>query len=236
MAQTEVHTPELDAAGELARPQLSIVVTLLNEGATVDELYRRTVETVATMGVPYELIFVDDGSTDDTFARVERLHDADPHVRAVKLKRNFGQHPAMHAGLVRARGDYVVTMDGDLQNEPEDIPKLLAALDRAEVASGRRVARTDSAGRTVPSRVINGLLRRFTGAQSFAILPLGVGNLQASGVAQDQAGHVQRRWCSVNGAGVAHFHEQRQSTGMIQMSVGENDRIEFAIRRRWRAI
>jgi undecaprenyl-phosphate 4-deoxy-4-formamido-L-arabinose transferase len=71
----------------------------------------------------------------------------------------------MHAGLVRARGDRIVTMDGDLQNEPEDLPKLLAALDRADVASGRRIGRRDSPGRTLPSRVINGLLRRFTGVQ-----------------------------------------------------------------------
>src|SRR5260370_13519725 len=69
----------------------------------------------------------------------------------------------MHAGLARARGNRIVTMDGDLQNEPEDIPKLLAALDRADVASGRRMERRDSPGRTLPSRVINGLLRRFTG-------------------------------------------------------------------------
>jgi undecaprenyl-phosphate 4-deoxy-4-formamido-L-arabinose transferase len=140
---------------------LSVVVTVLNEERAVDELYRRTVE--ALDGTPFELVFVDDGSTDGTFAALERLHDADSRVRAVRLKRNFGQHPAMHAGLVRARGDEIVTMDGDLQNEPEDIPKLVAALDRADVASGRRVARRDAAARTVPSRVINGMLRRFTG-------------------------------------------------------------------------
>jgi undecaprenyl-phosphate 4-deoxy-4-formamido-L-arabinose transferase len=109
------------------------------------------------------VIYVDDGSTDATFARLRTLHEQDPHVRVVRFKRNFGQHPAMHAGLARARGDRIVTMDGDLQNEPEDIPKLLAALDRADVASGRRIARRDSPGRTLPSRVINGLLRRFTG-------------------------------------------------------------------------
>jgi glycosyltransferase involved in cell wall biosynthesis len=140
---------------------LSVVVTVLNEERAVDELYRRTVD--ALDGTPFELVFVDDGSTDGTFAALERLHDADSRVRAVRLKRNFGQHPAMHAGLVRARGDEIVTMDGDLQNEPEDIPKLVAALDRADVASGRRVARRDAAARTVPSRVINGMLRRFTG-------------------------------------------------------------------------
>jgi undecaprenyl-phosphate 4-deoxy-4-formamido-L-arabinose transferase len=81
----------------------------------------------------------------------------------VRLKRNFGQHPAMHAGLARARGEAIVTMDGDLQNAPEDIPKLLEALERADVASGRRVGRRDPIGRTLPSRAINGLLRRFTG-------------------------------------------------------------------------
>jgi undecaprenyl-phosphate 4-deoxy-4-formamido-L-arabinose transferase len=84
-------------------------------------------------------------------------------VRVVRFKRNFGQHPAMHAGLARATGAQIVTMDGDLQNEPEDIPKLLEALDRVDVASGRRVLRLDSHGRTMPSRLINGLLRRFTG-------------------------------------------------------------------------
>jgi len=142
------------------KPELSVVVTVLNEADTVEELYRRTV--AALDGTPFELVFVDDGSTDDTFTALERLHASDERVRAVRFKRNFGQHPAMHAGLVRARGDVVVTMDGDLQNQPEDIPKLVAALDGADVASGRRVARRDSWGRTLPSRLINGMLRRFT--------------------------------------------------------------------------
>jgi undecaprenyl-phosphate 4-deoxy-4-formamido-L-arabinose transferase len=85
-------------------------------------------------------------------------------VHAVRLKRNFGQHPAMHAGIVRARGDIVVTMDGDLQNPPEDIPLLVEAVEAGwDVASGRRAAREDTWGRTLPSRLINGMLRRFTG-------------------------------------------------------------------------
>jgi undecaprenyl-phosphate 4-deoxy-4-formamido-L-arabinose transferase len=140
---------------------VSVVVTLLNEERSVDELHRRI--AAALDGADWEAIFVDDGSTDATFAKLRAAHEQDPHVRVVRFKRNFGQHPAMHAGLARARGDRIVTMDGDLQNEPEDIPKLLAVLDRADVASGRRIARRDSPGRTVPSRVINGLLRRFTG-------------------------------------------------------------------------
>ena len=143
-------------------PDLSVVVTLLNEQESLEELYRRTVS--ALDGKPFELILVDDGSTDGTWAEVERLHADDPRVHAVRFKRNFGQHPAMHAGLARARGDIVVTMDGDLQNQPEDIPRLVAAVEAgADVASGRRAARNDSWGRTLPSRMINGMLRRFTG-------------------------------------------------------------------------
>ena len=140
---------------------VSVVVTVLNEEAAVPELYRRLAASLD--GRQWEAIFVDDGSTDSTFAQLRELHALDPRVRVVRFKRNFGQHPAMHAGLVRARGERIVTMDGDLQNEPEDIPSLLEALETADVASGRRVARRDPAGRTVPSRVINGLLRRFTG-------------------------------------------------------------------------
>jgi undecaprenyl-phosphate 4-deoxy-4-formamido-L-arabinose transferase len=140
---------------------VSIVVTVLNEAPAVDELYRRLSQSLD--GRDWEAIVVDDGSTDGTFAALRAIHERDPRVRVVRFKRNFGQHPAMHAGLARARGDRIVTMDGDLQNEPEDIPKLLEALDRVDVASGRRVARRDSAGRTLPSRVINGLLRSFTG-------------------------------------------------------------------------
>ena len=139
---------------------VSIVVTVLDEERSVEELHRRLAAVMD--GSDWEAIFVDDGSTDGTFAALRAIHDRDPHVRVVRFTRNFGQHPAMHAGLARARGTRIVTMDGDLQNEPEDIPKLLAALDRADVASGRRVGRQDSAGRTLPSRVINGLLRRFT--------------------------------------------------------------------------
>src|SRR5215211_3026986 len=145
-----------------SKPDLSIVVTVLNEERTIDELYERTV--AAVNGRPFELLFVDDGSTDQTFETLQRLHDRDPRVHAIRFTRNFGQHPAMHAGFTRARGDILVTMDGDLQNQPEDIPKLVAALESgADVASGRRHARRDSWGRTLPSRLINGMLRRFTG-------------------------------------------------------------------------
>jgi undecaprenyl-phosphate 4-deoxy-4-formamido-L-arabinose transferase len=166
MAQTDVLPgPKPAAEGDAAgAPELTIIVTVLNEAATLDELVRRTVATLDELARPFEIIVVDDGSTDGTFAALERLHAADARIRAVRFKRSFGQHPAMHAGLARARGDVVVTMDGDLQNQPEDIPRLVDAVEAGyDVASGRRAARHDSWGRTLPSRLINGMLRRFTG-------------------------------------------------------------------------
>jgi undecaprenyl-phosphate 4-deoxy-4-formamido-L-arabinose transferase len=145
-------------------PDVSVVVTLFDEERMLEELYRRTTSALEDLGRPYEIVFVDDGSRDGTFALLERIHGRDGRVRAVRFKRNFGQHPAMHAGLARARGDVVVTMDGDLQNAPEDIPRLVATVDAgSDVASGRRTARRDSWGRTLPSRLINAMLRRFTG-------------------------------------------------------------------------
>jgi undecaprenyl-phosphate 4-deoxy-4-formamido-L-arabinose transferase len=168
MATTRGETFPSPATGvrEDAAPSVSVVVPLYNEAESVAEVYRRTVSALDAFGRSYELIFIDDGSTDATFAELTRLHAADGRVRAVRFKRNFGQHSAMHAGLVRARGEILVTMDGDLQNAPEDLSRLVAAVeDGADVASGTRTARRDSWGRTVPSRMINGMLRRFTGAE-----------------------------------------------------------------------
>src|ERR671926_426175 len=136
MSQTRPAPSSARLREDAPAPDVSVVVTVLNEERTVDEVYERTVAALDALGRPYELIFVDDGSRDGTFARIERLHERDGRVRAVRFKRNFGQHPAMHAGLARARGEVVVTMDGDLQNAPEDIPRL-----------------------------INGMLRRFTGVE-----------------------------------------------------------------------
>jgi undecaprenyl-phosphate 4-deoxy-4-formamido-L-arabinose transferase len=166
MAGTEAFETPRATDADLPAPDVSIVVTVFNEAGSVDELYRRTIAALDPGPRTFELIFIDDGSTDGTFAALERLHGGDPRVRAVRFKRNFGQHPAMHAGLSRARGDVVVTMDGDLQNQPEDIPRLVEGIEAGnDVASGCRRARTDPVGRSVPSRVINGMLRRFTGVE-----------------------------------------------------------------------
>jgi undecaprenyl-phosphate 4-deoxy-4-formamido-L-arabinose transferase len=164
MAETDLFAAGSELASDGPPPTVSVVVTLYDEEQTVDELYRRAIAALEESGRAFELIFIDDGSSDATWTLVERLHDRDDRVRAVRFKRNFGQHPAMHAGLARARGSILVTMDGDLQNAPEEIPKLVEAVEAgSDVASGRRTARHDSWGRTLPSRMINGMLRRFTG-------------------------------------------------------------------------
>jgi undecaprenyl-phosphate 4-deoxy-4-formamido-L-arabinose transferase len=166
MAEAETAAQPAPRLAEAPLPVVSLVVPVYNEEATLEEVCRRALAALEGFGKPYELIVVDDGSRDGTWAIVERLVAAGPAVRAVRLKRNFGQHPAMHAGLSRARGDIVVTMDADLQNVPEDLPKLIAAVEGgADVASGRRRGRDDSWGRTFPSKLVNGMLRRFTGVE-----------------------------------------------------------------------
>ena len=150
------------APGEL-RPEVSLVIPVYNEEATLEEVYSASIEALESLARPFEIIVVDDGSNDGTWEIVERLHATDPRVGGIRFKRNFGQHPAMHAGLSRVRGDVVVTMDADLQNSPSDLPKLVAAVwAGSDVASGRRRGREDTWGRTLPSKVINSMLRRFT--------------------------------------------------------------------------
>jgi undecaprenyl-phosphate 4-deoxy-4-formamido-L-arabinose transferase len=166
MAEIETITVSLPDLADSGVSGVSLVVPVYNEEKTVEEVYRQSVAALESLGQPYEIIFVDDGSTDGTWKTLERLHEGNADLRAVRLKRNFGQHPAMHAGLMRARGGVVVTMDGDLQNSPADLPRLVAAVEAgADVASGRRPIRQDSWGRTLPSKLINGMLRRFTSAE-----------------------------------------------------------------------
>jgi undecaprenyl-phosphate 4-deoxy-4-formamido-L-arabinose transferase len=165
MTPTELAPSPVAAPAAGGVPAISVVIPVYNEERTLEDVCRRTVAALDALARPFEVIIVDDGSQDRTWSIVERLHLEDPHLRAVRFKRNFGQHPAMHAGLVRARGEIVVTMDADLQNEPADLPKLIAVVEAgSDVASGRRRGRADSWGRTLPSRLVNGMLRRFTGA------------------------------------------------------------------------
>jgi undecaprenyl-phosphate 4-deoxy-4-formamido-L-arabinose transferase len=165
MARPEIVPAPGGIQPDEAAPEVSVVVTVYNERASLAELHRRSLAALDGAGFSYELLYVDDGSVDGSYDELLRLRAGDSRVRIVKLKRNAGQHPAMHAGLARARGEVIVTMDSDLQNPPEDIPLLVATVTAgADVASGRRRARHDSWGRTLPSRLINGMLRRFTRA------------------------------------------------------------------------
>ena len=110
-------------------PHISVVVPLYNEAENLDELHRQLREALAPLGRPFELVLVDDGSRDGTRDRLLALEAADPSVKAVLLRRNFGQTAAFSAGFDRSRGDVVVTSDGDLQNDPADIPALVAKLE-----------------------------------------------------------------------------------------------------------
>lgn len=143
-----------------------MVVPVHNEAGNVAPLAEAVVRVLERVGRRFELLFVDDGSTDSTAEALGALAQRDARVVVVTLRRNFGQSGALAAGLDHARGDVIVTMDGDLQHDPDDLPQLLAAIDAgADIASGWRQRRTevDPWFRTLPSRVANSWVRRLTG-------------------------------------------------------------------------
>jgi len=151
---------------ENSRPVLSVVVPLLDEQDNLRPLYEQLTEALKDSG-SYELIFVDDGSTDASFEILKDFHSADPRVRVIRFRKNFGQTAAMSAGFAHARGDVIVAMDADLQNDPADIPMLVARLDEGyDVVSGWRKKRHDAAlTRRLPSRLANGLISAITGVK-----------------------------------------------------------------------
>jgi len=146
---------------------LSIVVPVFNEEDNVRPLYDELVEVLGGLGKPFEILFVDDGSTDGTLGLLRAIQGTDPRTQVICLRRNFGQAAAMTAGFDAARGEVVIPMDGDMQNDPADIPRLLARLDEGyDVVSGWRRDRKDKAlTRRLPSRIANGLIGRVTGVR-----------------------------------------------------------------------
>ena len=146
-------------------PTVSIVIPLLNEAESLPELYTQLRQMMDRLGISCELIFIDDGSTDDSFAILRRLQERDCRIRAIKLRRNFGQTAAFSAGFDYAQGDIIVTMDADLQNDARDIPKLVAKIDEGyDIVSGWRVDRQDKwLTRRLPSQSANWLISRVTG-------------------------------------------------------------------------
>src|SRR5579885_1864782 len=144
---------------------LSIVIPVMNEQQSVRPLYEKLSSQVEQLGKRYEVIFVDDGSKDGTFAELKRLHDEHPDiVRVIRFRRNFGKTPALVAGFSRCRGDVIFTMDGDLQDDPEEIPNFLAKLDEGyDLVSGWKFPRLDPISKTFPSRIFNGMVSKMTG-------------------------------------------------------------------------
>ncbi len=144
-------------------PKLSVVAPLLDEQDNLPTLYEQVKQALEGR-YEYELIFIDDGSTDGSFDILKGLHASDPNVRVIRFRRNFGQTAALSAGFAHARGDIVVALDADLQNDPADIPMLLAKLDEGyDVVSGWRKKRQDKAlTRRLPSKIANWLISRIT--------------------------------------------------------------------------
>jgi glycosyltransferase involved in cell wall biosynthesis len=143
--------------------ELSIVVPLLDEQDNLLALYDQ-IKQALDGRIQYEIVFVDDGSTDRSFDILKGLHEADERVRVIRFRRNFGQTAALSAGFLNARGEVIVAMDADLQNDPADIPMLLAKLNEGyDVVSGWRQKRHDDAlTRLLPSRIANWLISRIT--------------------------------------------------------------------------
>jgi glycosyltransferase involved in cell wall biosynthesis len=148
-------------------PYLSIVIPVYNEEESLQPLSEELEAALQAMQQPYEIIFVDDGSTDDSFAVLQQLQEADPdHVRVVSFRRNFGKTAALSVGFKRARGEVVVTMDADLQDDPQEMPKLLNKLEEGwDLVAAWRERRQDPVSKTLPSRVANAVVARFTGLE-----------------------------------------------------------------------
>ncbi len=146
-------------------PKLSVIVPFYNEEDSIDPMHAAIVRAVDPLGVAYEMVFVDDGSRDATAVRAEHIARGDPRVRVVKFRRNYGQTAAMAAGIEYARGEILVTMDGDLQNDPADIAQFLDKISEGfDLVVGWRHKRQDKLlSRKIPSVIANRLIGRVTG-------------------------------------------------------------------------
>jgi glycosyltransferase involved in cell wall biosynthesis len=147
-----------------SRVEISVVVPVLDEIESLPTLYRELSEVLETLGRPYELVFVDDGSRDGSFQTLEKLHRSDDRVRVIQLRRNFGKAAALAVGFRASRGDVVVTLDADLQDSPSELPRLLQRLEEGyDLVSGWKQDRQDPLSKTLPSRLFNGVTAWLTG-------------------------------------------------------------------------
>jgi glycosyltransferase involved in cell wall biosynthesis len=147
-------------------PQVSVIVLVYNEVDSVEPLHRELMTVLTGIGRTFEVLYVDDGSNDGSTERMADLAQHDSRVRVVRFRRNFGQTAAVQAGIDHSRGGVLVFLDGDMQNDPHDIPQLLAKIDEGyDVVSGWRRDRKDDASRVLPSQVANWLIARVTGVR-----------------------------------------------------------------------
>src|SRR5512134_1027440 len=146
-------------------PALSIVVPIHNEEPSILPLYDRLTAVLEKLRKPYEILFVDDASTDRSFDLLANLVETDHRLKVIRLRRNFGQTAALAAGFDEAQGTIIVSLDGDLQHAPEDIPALLGRIDEGfDIASGWRKHRLDNAiTRRIPSRIANWMMAKLSG-------------------------------------------------------------------------
>jgi glycosyltransferase involved in cell wall biosynthesis len=146
-------------------PELSVVIPVFNESPNVRRLYDELTEVLGAYGRPYELVIVDDGSRDDTFAQLAAAQASDPRLRVLRFRRNFGQTAAFAAGIAHARGRLIVLSDGDLQNDPRDIPQMVARIEAGhDIVCGWRKDRKDTfISRRLPSIIANRIISWATG-------------------------------------------------------------------------
>ncbi|HOK65961.1 MAG TPA: glycosyltransferase family 2 protein [Anaerohalosphaeraceae bacterium] len=146
---------------------LSIVIPVFNEESNLEPLHREIESVLSGQGLTYEILAVDDGSTDGSFETLQKIQKTEPHLRIIRFRRNFGQTAALSAGFKHARGRVIVPMDADGQNDPADIPRLLKKLQEGyDIVSGWRKERKDNpVTRTLPSRIANWLIGRITGVR-----------------------------------------------------------------------
>lgn len=144
---------------------ISIIVPLYNEAESLNELYSWIVRVMKENNFSYEVIFINDGSTDDSWKIIEHLHTTDPQVRGIKFRRNYGKSPALYCGFKLAEGDVVITMDADLQDSPDEIPILYKMImgEQYDLVSGWKKKRYDPLSKTIPTKLFNATARKVSG-------------------------------------------------------------------------
>lgn len=164
MAKTPKAPSKVPSKATLKAPYLSIVIPLLDEEESIGELYAQILAATDPLKKPIEMIFVDDGSTDGSFSVLEQLHKKDPRVKVIRFRRNFGKSAALSVGFREANGEFIITMDADLQDDPAEIPSLLDMLAQGyDLVSGWKQKRNDPLSKTIPSRLANSVTAIMTG-------------------------------------------------------------------------